>query len=230
MAGRDVGDPDWLAVGAHDGLHVSARRAVFAGIPGVDRFTFDAGGGLRTAVGADQLAVEHDVRPALLGHLLQGLVQVRGLRGEHPEGLVAVAVGRRAGHPEPGTDHRDLALGTHPHQHQQRLAEAGQQAGSLTGAADAALGAQQLGQLADQFTGDIEHGTIRDQRGVLGRLDLVEENSLPRTPRPGPHPHVIGVLGPHPADLVEITSLYPHQDSSTGNVAKCRRPPGGGRS
>jgi len=38
-------------------------------------------------------------------------------------------------------------------------------------------------------------------------LDLVEENSLPRTPRPGPHPHVIGVLGPHPADLVEITSL-----------------------
>jgi hypothetical protein len=38
-------------------------------------------------------------------------------------------------------------------------------------------------------------------------LDLVEENSLPRTPRPGPHPHVIGVLGPHPADLVEITSM-----------------------
>jgi hypothetical protein len=38
-------------------------------------------------------------------------------------------------------------------------------------------------------------------------LDLVEKNSLPRTPRPSPHPHVIGVSGPHPADLVEITSL-----------------------
>jgi len=38
-------------------------------------------------------------------------------------------------------------------------------------------------------------------------LDLVEENSLPRAPRPSPHPHVIGVSGPYPADLVEITSL-----------------------
>ena len=127
-------------------------------------------GGLRAAVGADQLAVDHDVRPALLGHLLQGLVQVGGLRGEHLDALVAVAVGRRARHPEPGTDDLDLALGAHPHQHQQRLAEAGQQAGSLTGAAGAALGAQQLGQLEDQFTGDIEHGTIGDQRGVLGRV------------------------------------------------------------
>jgi len=38
-------------------------------------------------------------------------------------------------------------------------------------------------------------------------LDLVEENSLPRAPRPSPHPHVIGVSGPYPADLVEITSV-----------------------
>src|SRR3954451_16445319 len=38
------------------------------------------------------------------------------------------------------------------------------------GAAGAALGAQQLCQLKEQFTGDIEHGTIGDQRGVLGRV------------------------------------------------------------
>jgi hypothetical protein len=180
---------------------------VFAGVPGVDRLALDAGGGLGAAVGADQLAVNDDVRPALLGHLGQGVVQVGGLGGEHREGLVAVAVGGRAGHPEPSTDDRKLALGAHPHQHQQRLAKAGQQARPLAGAPCPALGAQQPGQLADQFTGDIEDGRIGDQRGVLGRLGLVEENSLPRTPRPSPHPHVIGVSGPHPADLVEITSV-----------------------
>src|SRR4051794_21489090 len=43
--------------------------------------------------------------------------------------------------------------------------------------------------------------------GSSAGLDLVEENSLPRTPRPSPYPHVPGVSGPHPADLVEITSL-----------------------
>src|SRR3954454_3158285 len=43
--------------------------------------------------------------------------------------------------------------------------------------------------------------------GSSAGLDLVEENSLPRTPRPSPYPHVTGVSGPHPADLVEITSL-----------------------
>src|SRR3954453_12383217 len=32
------------------------------------------------------------------------------------------------------------------------------------------------------------------------------ENSLPRTPRPGPQPQVTRVSRPHPADLVEITS------------------------
>src|SRR3954454_173198 len=43
--------------------------------------------------------------------------------------------------------------------------------------------------------------------GSSAGLDLVEENSLPRTPRPSPYPHITGVSGPHPADLVEITSL-----------------------
>src|SRR6185437_5815708 len=61
--------------------------AVLAGVPRVGRLALDAGGGLGAAVGADQLAVDHDVRPALLGNLLQGLVQVGGLGGEHGEGL-----------------------------------------------------------------------------------------------------------------------------------------------
>src|SRR3954447_16477798 len=46
--------------------------------------------------------------------------------------------------------------------------------------------------------------------GSSAGLDLVEENSLPRTPRPSPYPHVTGVSGPHPADLVEITSVQNH--------------------
>ena len=40
------------------------------------RLALDAGGGLRAAACADQLAVDHNVRPALLGHLAQRLVQV----------------------------------------------------------------------------------------------------------------------------------------------------------
>jgi hypothetical protein len=179
-------------------LHVPAGGAVLAGVPGVDRLALDALGGLRAAVGADQLAVEHDVRPALLGHLGQGIVQVGGLGGEHPDTLVAVAVGRRARQPEPGTDDLDVAPGAEPNQHEQRLAEAGQQASALAGAQHTAFGAQQLGQLQHQFTGDVEDGRISDQRGVLGGLDLVQENSLPRTPRPSPHPHVIGASGPSP--------------------------------
>src|SRR4051794_9226239 len=50
--------------------------------------------------------------------------------------------------------------------------------------------------------------------GSSAGLDLVEENSLPRTPRPSPYPHVTGVSGPHPADLVEITSISPERAGS----------------
>jgi hypothetical protein len=59
------------------------------------------------------------------------------LGGEHLEGLVAVAVGRRTRYPEPGTDDLDLSPGAHPHQHQQRLTEAGQQTCPLPGATGA---------------------------------------------------------------------------------------------
>jgi hypothetical protein len=47
-------------------------------------------------------------------------------------------------------------------QHQRRLPEAGQQARPLSGAASAALGAQEPGQLEDRFTRNVEHGTIRN--------------------------------------------------------------------
>jgi hypothetical protein len=75
MAGRDVRHPDRLAVGAHNGLDVPAGSAVFPRVPRVDRLALHAFG-LGAAVGAEQLAVEHHVRPTLLGHLLQYLVQI----------------------------------------------------------------------------------------------------------------------------------------------------------
>ena len=70
-----------------------------------------------------------------------------------------------------------------------------------------------------------QHGRIGDQRGVLGGLDLVEENSLPRAPRPGPHSPTVGVSRPHPADLVEITSLETQGNGSTshGGRVDCTR-------
>jgi hypothetical protein len=129
------------------------------------RGRLDALGGGRVSVRAHHGAVEHEVRPALPGHLPQCLVRVGGLGGEHREGLVAVAVGRRAWHPEPGTDDLDVRFGAEPHQHQQGLLEAGQQACPLPSAAGAALDAQQVGRLPDQFTGDVEHGRIGDHVG-----------------------------------------------------------------
>src|SRR5215211_2082935 len=47
-----------------------------------------------------------------------------------------------------------------PHQDEQRLLPAGQRPGSPPGAPCAALGTQPRRHVADQFSGDVEHGTI----------------------------------------------------------------------
>jgi len=92
VAGDDLGSPDRRSVRAHDRLDVPAEAVVLSRVPGIDRGAHDAGGGLGSAVGAEHLAVHHDVRPALLGHLRQGVVQVRGLVGQASDDLVAVAI------------------------------------------------------------------------------------------------------------------------------------------
>ena len=65
VTGDDLGGPDRLPVRAHDRLNVPAEGPVFAGVPGMDRRACRAGGGVGAAVGAEHLAVQDHVRPAL---------------------------------------------------------------------------------------------------------------------------------------------------------------------
>lgn len=156
---------------------------MFPGVPGVDGLAFGGGGGFGAAVGTEHLPVQHDMGPALVGDLLEGVVQVRGLRREYVDDLVAVAVGGRSGYAEPSAHQGDVALVAEPGQDQQCLLPAGQRPGSGAGAAGAALSAQQPGHLTHEFTGDVEQGTIGDHVGSSSRVGRVEENSLVRTPR-----------------------------------------------
>jgi hypothetical protein len=64
--------------------------------------------------GTDQLAVEHDVRPASFGNLLQRFVQVGRLLGQDLHALVPVEVRGRPRYPEPGAHDLDIALGAQP--------------------------------------------------------------------------------------------------------------------
>ncbi|CAM3096406.1 hypothetical protein KV203_10945 [Skermania piniformis] len=83
------------AVGAgggqvRDDLHVAALVAVFAGVPQVIP---DAGIAFDDPVGVDQCRVQAQVRPLFACGLVEDVVQVRGLVGDHVDRLVEVPVG-----------------------------------------------------------------------------------------------------------------------------------------
>jgi hypothetical protein len=101
VSGQGLRGPDRQPVRARDRLDVGAEVAVLAGVPGVDELAFDAGGGLGEPVGGEQLAVEDDVRPAVVGDPGQRLVQVGSLGGEDLDALGQVAVGGGAGDADP---------------------------------------------------------------------------------------------------------------------------------
>lgn len=67
--------------------------AALTGVPGVDGLTPDAGGDLSQPVRGEQFAVDHHVRPALVGDLPQGGAQVSGLLGQDRDAFCQVAVG-----------------------------------------------------------------------------------------------------------------------------------------
>jgi hypothetical protein len=56
-----------------------------------------------------------------------------------------------------------------PAQAEHCLAKAGQRPGFLAGAASAAFGVQQPAKVEGQFSGHVEHGTIRNHRSLLVR-------------------------------------------------------------
>ena len=178
----------------------------------MDRRAFRADGGFGAAVGTEHLAVHDYVRPALLGDLLQRLVQVRSLSGQHGDDLVAVAITRRPGDAEPGGERGHLLVLAEPDQPEQRLPPAAQRPRVAARAATAAFAANRRAS-RDQFPRDVEHGTIGDHVGSLGRERSCGENSLPRTPRLRGTVWIIRnirVTRAHGPLLAEITSLSAH--------------------
>jgi hypothetical protein len=124
-------------------------------MPAADRF-------LPAPVTADQGAVQDDVAGALGQSPLEGLAQLRGLRGQHLDDLIQVAVGGGLGQAEPGAQPRDAHLVPEPGQPEQRLPVAAQPAGVFPGPDLAAAGSQQPGNEHDQGNRNIESGTIGD--------------------------------------------------------------------
>ena len=128
------------------------------------------------------------MRPALVGDAPQRRMQIRDLHGEHGDRFRDVAVRGGPRYPEPGAEQRLVLALAEPDQHHQRLPEARQRPGALTGAAGPTLGGQQPREVDHEFPGHVEHGTILDQRGVLsGEADLGRPSST-GTPRLCPAP------------------------------------------
>ncbi len=148
------------AVRPHDGLDVPAVTARLAGVPGVDLLALDAGCFLCTPVGFEDLAVQDHVRDTLGHRPLQGLGQARGLLRQHTDGLGDVPVGGRAGHPVVTAEGIDPGPVPEPAQREDCLVTAGQPPAPGRGAPEAPLGGEQPGKVAEQFRGDVEHGTI----------------------------------------------------------------------
>lgn len=130
---------------------------------------FDAGGLFAQPVAGEQLAVQDDVTRAVVVGLLQRFVQIRSLRGEHADDLVEIAVAGGPGDAVVTGQRGDVAVLAEPPQREHRLVEAGQRPAVLTGAAFAALGAQQPAEVLGEFAGDVEHGTIGNQGEPLVR-------------------------------------------------------------
>ena len=99
-AGFHLGGPDREAAGFEEGLDVPAEVMGLSGVPGVDLFAFHAGGLGAAPVGVEDLAVQDQMRDALIQGSLQGLVEVEGAVGEDVDDLVQVPVGGGLGDPE----------------------------------------------------------------------------------------------------------------------------------
>ena len=92
----------------------------------------------------------------------QRFVQVGSAGGEHPDGLIEVAVGGGLGDSQALPDQRDVAALPEPHQREHGLISAAQRPGVGPSTAGNALGGQQLSQERHQLGGHVEHGRIGD--------------------------------------------------------------------
>ena len=139
-----------------------------AGVAQVDLFAFDSGGLFRAAVAGQDDSVQDQMAQCVFLGLLQGLVQVGGLVGQDGGAFVDVAVGSGAGDGVVGGQAGGVGAVAVVAQDEDGLVVAGQRPCVGAGAQSAAVGAQEAGQVADQFLGDVECGTTGDQRSLPG--------------------------------------------------------------
>lgn len=214
-SGFDLGDEEGEPVRAHDPLDIAAVGLGFAGVPEVDLLAFDAGGLLRAAIGGDDDSIQYEVEQAPLAGLFQGLVEVGGLAGEHGGALVDVAVGGGAGDVVVGGQAGGVGAVAEVAQDQDGLVVAGQRPRVRACAQVAAVSAQEAGEVADEFHGDVECGTIGDQRSLSGVRGF--SSQIPLLPGAPFFCQAIGQLSlgvvfmpwcpDRPFTLVEITSV-----------------------
>ena len=138
-----------------------------AGVPQVDLFAFDSGGLFRAAVAGQDDSVQDQMAQSVFLGLLQGLVQVRAWLARTVV-FVDVAVGGGAGDGVVGGQAGGVGAVAVVAQDEDGLVVAGQRPCVGAGAQSAAVGAQEAGQVADQFLGDVECGTTGDQRSLPG--------------------------------------------------------------
>ena len=145
---------------------------------------FDAHGLLAQAVGGEELAVQDDVTHAVVLGLLQGLVQVWCLGGEHVDDLVEIAVPGGPGDAVVTGQRGDVAAVAEPPQREHCLVEAGQRPAVAASAPGAAFGVQQAPDVLGKCSRHVEHGTMSNQGEPL-HSDLIFANPvLPGAPRP----------------------------------------------
>lgn len=142
--------------------------AGLSGVPQVDGFAVDAAGLFPAAVGGDDGAVQDQVGEALIDGAPQDLVQVGCLIGQDVDDLVDVAVGGGAGDAVVAAEGGPVGAVAKPVQSHHRLRKAGQRPRTRAGAQSPAFGRQQLGEMVNQFLGNVERGTIGDHVGLSG--------------------------------------------------------------
>ncbi|GHE44396.1 hypothetical protein GCM10017673_53250 [Streptosporangium violaceochromogenes] len=102
----------------------------------------------------------------------EDVVKAGCLAGQDVDDLVRITVCGGLGQAERDAVQADIGFGAESGQGERGLMKAGQAPGGLGGAAVAALVAEQAVEVADRFTGDVEHGGTGDHVGLSAVKDL----------------------------------------------------------
>jgi hypothetical protein len=150
-------------------------------------FPFHTHGFLATPVSGEDLPIQDHIRhPVSLG-LLQGVMQIWCLVGEHADDLIEVPVTRGTGDAVVPRQRGDPDILAEPTQPQRRLPKAGHCPAVLANTTLAAFDMQQAAEVLGKFAWHVEHGTIGNHgEPLVVGLDL-RKSSPTRSSPPTSH-------------------------------------------